>query len=81
MDEKNVVVFCFVFLKYLKNGSNYFIKKKKKKIERTMAFSSTKKSLMREHRKNYILRDINDFDKMSVSMLPNFVYALAQKLV
>ena len=30
-----------------------------------------------EHRKNYILRDINNFVKY-VSTLPNFVYALAQ---
>ena len=30
--------------------------------------------------KNYILRDIRDFVKMSYSRLTNFVYALAQKL-
>ena len=46
-----------------------------------MAFCSTKKALMTEHRKSYILRDINDFVKMFVSTLRNFVYALAQKLV
>ena len=31
------------------------------------------KILMSKHRKNYILRDINYFVKMSVSTLPNFV--------
>ena len=40
---------------------------------------------MGEHRKNYILWDINYFVKMSVSVLvstlPNIVYALAQKIV
>ena len=44
-----------------------------------------KKALMNEHRKDYILRNINDFVKMSVSTLvntlPHFVYALVQKLV
>ena len=46
-----------------------------------MAFWSTKKALMSEHRKNSILRDISYFVIMSVSTLPNFVSALAQKLV
>ena len=32
-----------------------------------MAFWSTEKALMSEHRKNYILRDIDDFVKMSFS--------------
>ena len=36
---------------------------------------------MSERGKNDILRDINNFVKMSVSTLLNFVYALVQKLV
>ena len=36
---------------------------------------------MSEHRKSYIFCDINCFVKMSVSTLPNFMQALAQKLV
>ena len=54
------------------------------KIERNHAVLLYKKVLMIEHRKNYILPDISDFVKMSistfVSTLPNFVYALAHKL-
>ena len=49
-----------------------------------MAFWSTKKSLITEHRKSvFIFRDINCFFKMSVSTSVRyqiFVYALAHKL-
>ena len=38
-----------------------------KKIEPNHGVLVYKKSLMSEHRKNYILRDINEFIKMSVS--------------
>ena len=44
-----------------------------------MAFWSTKKTLISEHRKNYILRDINYVVKISFS--PNIVHPLAQKPV
>ena len=43
--------------------------KKKKKIAGTHGVLLYKKALMSEHRKNYILRDINNFVKMSVSTL------------
>ena len=50
-----------------------------------MAFQSTKKkTLISEHRKNYIFRDNNSFVKMSVSLLvyalPIFGNELAQNL-
>ena len=55
-----------------------------KKIKRNHGVLVYIKSLMSEHRKNYILRDINYYVKMSVSTLvsslPNFMYALVQKL-
>ena len=60
--------FCFVFSKYLKNGGNYFVKKHWANPWRF----ALQKTLMTEHRKNYTLRDINNFVKMSVSTLPNF---------
>ena len=49
-----------------------------------MAFQSTRKALLKEHRKNYIFRNINYFVKMSVSRLVRYQFfmgALAQKLV
>ena len=52
-----------------------------KKIEQNHGAFLYKKSLLTEHRKNYILLDKNNFVKMFVSTLTNFVYALAQKLV
>ena len=52
-----------------------------KKIDRNHGIKAYKKALKGEHRTNYILRDINYFVKISVSMFPNFGYALAQKLV
>ena len=79
--QKKCCLFCLVFSKYLKNDWNYF---EKKKIERNHDVLVYKKALMSEQRKNYVLRDINDFVKMSVCTLvctlPNSVYALAQKL-
>ena len=56
-----------------------------KKIGRNHGISVYRKSLVSEHHKNYIFRDINYFFKMSVSKLvytlPIFVDELAQKLV
>ena len=55
--------FCFVFSKHQKNYWNYF--DKKKKIERNHGVVIYKKALKSEQ-KNYILRDINYFIKISV---------------
>ena len=56
-----------------------------KKFGRSHNISVYKKALISEHRKNYIFRDNNCFDKMSVSLLvrtlPIFVDELAQKVV
>ena len=38
-----------------------------KNIEQNQGILVYKKAIIGEHRKNYILRDINYFDKMSVS--------------
>ena len=53
----------FLFSKCLKNGWNYFNKKKKKKHD----VSVNNKVLYSEHGKIYILRDINYFVKKSIS--------------
>ena len=53
----------------------------KKKNELNHRIVLYKKAEMSKYQKNYILRDINDFVKMSVITLPNFVFALVQKLV
>ena len=65
-------LFCLVFFEI----SQKRLKLLKKKIERNHCILLYKKAQMIEHRKNYILRDIGDFVKMSISTLPNFVYAL-----
>ena len=81
---KKVLFFAFFFLNISKTTKPIL----EKEIERNHGISVYKKSesVMREHLKNnYILQDINYFVKMSVSTLvstfPNFMKALAQKLV
>ena len=75
---KSVFLFCFVFSKYFKNNWNFIFCYKK--IDETMAFCSTKKALMTEHRKNYIFRNINDFVKMSVSTLLHYQFLGMERL-
>ena len=75
MHEKSGVFCLFVFSEYRKNGWNFLIKK----IEQNYCVLVYKKALMSEHQKNYILRDINYFAKMSVTKY--CVCSLAQKLV
>ena len=48
-----------------------------KKINRNHGVLVYQQDLMTEHRKNYVIRDINYFVKMTAT-LSNFVYALAQ---
>ena len=73
--------FASIFQNISKTAESILIKK----IERNHSLLVYKNALTNEHRKNDILRDINDFVKVSVStlvsMLSNFVYALAQNLV
>ena len=67
--EKSVVFFASFFRNIYKTAEPNLIKKN----ERDHGCLIYKKALMSKHRKNYILRDINYFVKMSVSTLPNFV--------
>ena len=60
------VVYCFFLSKYLKNGWNYFDKKKKN--WRNHGILVYQKALISEHRKNYIFRDNKCLFKMSVSL-------------
>ena len=74
---KKVFFASFFFRNISKTAKTILLKK----IERNYRILVYKKTLMSEHQKIYILRDINDFINTSVSMLSNFVYALAQKPV
>ena len=63
MDEKGVVFFALFFRNISKTAGTILIKN----IERNHDVLAYKKALMSGHRKNYILRDINYFVKMSFS--------------
>ena len=67
------VFFASFFRNISKTAKTFFDKKN----EQNHGVFVYKKALVSEYRKNYI----NCFVKMSVSTSPNFVYALAPKLV